>query len=69
MDAEKIQSDIDALLTYMNDDMENLERRSKLFHLDLIWTRTIALLLTSGFTGLKSICSKSSTSAIPFSST
>ncbi|WP_454889073.1 hypothetical protein [Serratia quinivorans] len=24
MDAEKIQSDIDALLTYMNDDMENL---------------------------------------------
>lgn len=24
MDAEKIQSDIDALLTYMNDDIENL---------------------------------------------
>lgn len=24
MDAEKIQTDIDALLTYMNDDMENL---------------------------------------------
>ena len=24
MDAEKIQNDIDSLLTYMNDDMENI---------------------------------------------
>lgn len=29
MDAEKIQSDIDALLTYMNDDMENLGKTIK----------------------------------------
>lgn len=29
MDAEKIQSDIDTLLTYMNDDMENLGKTIK----------------------------------------
>ncbi|MET3702151.1 hypothetical protein ABIB59_001988 [Citrobacter sp. UYEF32] len=34
MGAEKTLSVIDDLLTYMKDDMENLGKRSKQFHLD-----------------------------------